>query len=251
MDVPPAVHYMHRRMHPPERSSPVELTELTEAQVPATAALLAEAFGTNPVYGYIFHPSRDPKRGLQWVFERDLRLHMKKRCTRVVASGTVDATLTWVPPEGVAIGLWDLVKQGVLLMPLRFGASALLRMVELMESIEQMQQRLWKGRPHGHLELVAVRPELRGRGIASRMVREHLEAVVDAQPARDEAGRPLSYGHPVSLTTQLESNVRLYRALGFEVVEENTLGKRSGGGVRNYFMVRESRYSRAGLSASV
>ena len=33
------------------------------------------------------------------------------------------------------------------------------------------------------------------------------------------------------------------RSLGFEVIEENTLGRREGGGVRSWFMVRESRYS--------
>jgi ribosomal protein S18 acetylase RimI-like enzyme len=154
----------------------------------------------------------------------------------------MEATLTWVPPGGAGNGLWDLVKQGVLLMPLRFGPSSLMRLQEMMTALDQMEQRLMRHRPHWYLSMVAVRAHLRGRGVGSGMILQHLADVVDVRPALDDSGRPLAHGYPVALLTQFESNVRLYRSLGFEVIEENTLGTRAGGGIRNWFMLRESRY---------
>jgi ribosomal protein S18 acetylase RimI-like enzyme len=60
--------------------------------------------------------------------------------------------------------------------------------------------------PHVHLNLVGVRAAERGRGLGAALVR----AVVERSRAH-----PTSRG--VSLSTETESNVGFYRALGFEV----------------------------------
>ncbi len=74
--------------------------------------------------------------------------------------------------------------------------------------------------PHCHLGPVAVDPLVRGKGVGSRLLADHVE--------RLDVGEETGY-----LETDKAANVRLYRRFGFEVVAcANVLG------VPNWFMVR-------------
>lgn len=80
--------------------------------------------------------------------------------------------------------------------------------------------------PHHHLNMIGVRRERRGRGLA----RPLLEAVHGL-----EDGDPASAG--VSLATEVERNVRLYEHFGYRVLGRATAGSR-GAGLETWAMFR-------------
>lgn len=63
--------------------------------------------------------------------------------------------------------------------------------------------------PHWYLEAIGVDPEREGRGFGSALVRAGMQ-----RADRDQT--------PVYLETETERNVRFYKHLGFEVVEQTS-----------------------------
>jgi ribosomal protein S18 acetylase RimI-like enzyme len=137
--------------------------------------------------------------------------------------------MTWVPPSETRFGLLDYLEEGILLMPLRFGITSMRKMLAASKRNHEMIDQVTQGKPHQYLSMVAVHPKLQGRGIGRKMIERYLAVEIDCTD-----GKRL----PVVLTTQLESNVRFYRHLGFEVRATHEV-RVSGIRYTNWTMTRE------------
>ncbi|WP_158277371.1 GNAT family N-acetyltransferase [Opitutus sp. ER46] len=192
------------------------------------ADLLVEVFWDNPVYRQIFGP-KDTMRGLRWVFRREVLLNLRYGEVKVIClpgeTGQVIGTFSLTPPDAAAPSVFDYVRLGILGMPFRFGPAALVRMLSLMKQNERTIATAMQGVRCWYLGLVAVSPRHRNQRIASGSLAQAFAA--------------LGPSSEVVLSTQLESNVRLYTRLGFQVVAEPPLGWRHDK-VRNWVMYRNA-----------
>jgi ribosomal protein S18 acetylase RimI-like enzyme len=117
-----------------------------------------------------------------------------------------------------------MIRSGMLAMPFRIGFRQFVRFGAANEIMAKLHRRLVPT-PHWYLLIVAVDPELQGKGAGSALVKEGL--------ARADAA-----GVPCYLETSEETNIGFYRRLGFEVVASAVLGQ---GGPPAWAMRRDAR----------
>lgn len=113
----------------------------------------------------------------------------------------------WLAP-GRDIGLWAMAKSGFALARFTMGLPGNDRkwMMAVINQIGERRKALMP-RPHWYLAAIGVDPDSQGEGIGSALMRHGI--------ARADDGH-----HPIYLETDTESNVRFYRNLGFDVLEE-------------------------------
>lgn len=181
---------------------------------PATATLAA-AFSNDPAMVWMFPDERVRQRRLpglmRWIFEDHLRHGM------ALGTAGCEAVTLWRPPGSVhdhaALTPVAVVRFLGLL------GTAVLRAEKLDRTIDR---HLPKGEQQFYLRMAAVRPDCQGQGLGGATIRAGLA----------EADRA---GLPSVLETATESNVGLYRALGFELIDDWRVGK---GGPRFWTMTR-------------
>lgn len=185
---------------------------LEAGQIEQTAAMLARAFDIDAAYRYLF-PGDERAAALSDLFRRNLSIHLPYRCTRVACEGDrVVATLTIRPPGGIDDGPLVLLRHGFLPFALARGPRAIRRLLWLKSTYGRLEDEAASGRPHWHLHMVAVEPQMQGRGIGTQLLSESLEAAIG--PASE---------HPIVLTTHLEQNLAFYKGAGFLVCGERRL----------------------------
>lgn len=208
------------------QTAPFAVRPMESEDVSAVAAILTDVFADNPVYRLIFRTS-DTKKGLRWLFERNLLLNQRHGTVKVIclpaAPRQIVGTFSLTPADADAPSVIEYVKLGVLGMPFRFGLPALLRMFSLMNQNEQKIAAAVNVTGCWYLGLVAVAKPHRSRGIASGALAQGFAELEG--PSR------------VVLSTQLESNVRLYTRLGFQVLAEDPMEWRQNR-VQNWVMGR-------------
>ncbi len=188
---------------------PLGVRSLGLADVDATAALLAEAFDRDPAYVYLFPRPSERPGGLRDFFARNLRTHLSHGCTYVATAGeAVVATVTLRPPDGFAISLLTMIRQGLLSFGRAHGWSAVRRLLALKDAYDDLEAQVAGGERHWHVHMMAVTPQRQGRGLGSTLVREVLARTADA---RSQLDAPAAV-----LTTHEERNVVFYERVGFE-----------------------------------
>jgi GNAT superfamily N-acetyltransferase len=188
--------------------SPLTMRQLVLGDVHATAAVLAAALDDDPAYQFLFPDARRRREGLADLFARNLQTHLPYRCTSVaVDGGRVVGTVTLRPPEGFAISLWTMVRQGLIPFALAHGRLAVRRLFALKKTYDDLEARLARGDRHWLVHMMAVDPDRQGRGVGSRLL-EHVLA-----RTTDEA----TSAAPSVLTTHRERNVVFYERAGFVV----------------------------------
>lgn len=170
----------------------------------AASEIMVQAFIDGPMWTYLV-PDGDRRRELLHRF-----YHMFIR--RVIESG--EAYGVGRPLQGVAV--WVAAFQGddwaarpsemaylkMLSDPLLSSRSDA---VALFSTLDRLQRHHAPG-PHFYLSSIGVVPEVRGRGIASRLIR-YLLAMADARSL------------PVYTETVKASNVDIYKHYGFTIVQ--------------------------------
>jgi ribosomal protein S18 acetylase RimI-like enzyme len=168
----------------------------SEADTDALSCLLAEAFGTDPVFNWIARPGP----GRVEVMEEFFRWLLE---TRAILFGEVwmseGVVAVWIPPDAPASpgGFFEQLRLLPMFVRLcgisRFGRGS--AMGDAMERNHPHER-------HFYLAFVAVAPTRQGLGLGSAILETNLKHI-DAQ------------GMPAYLENSNPKNARLYERLGF------------------------------------
>ena len=213
------------------------LCELPAECIHDAAVLAANAMVDNSIYVTMCHgPNYDGKNNnnndnddrmfrkqfLTWLFERNFRLRLGTSVNRAVFENSSSddgkkkkllAFFMFVSPDVPNVGLLDMLREGFLLVPIKFGFGVMKRLLSIKDEYERIEHAVMD--KHGitslyKLERMVVHPSYQGKGVGSKAL----------QQALDEAD---TKGLPVLLGTQEERNLRFYNKLGFEVVDTANL----------------------------
>ncbi len=206
--------------------------KLAECDFESAAALLADAFFSNPAHVYLFPSESQRYKALPWLLQHNLAAQAPLHHSFCIAqeSGsparrTIVAMGFWHPPGSSSVSIRGLLRPGFLAVPIHCGVGAARRLLEVTRCLED-ERRAALGSAHAwYLNNMAVAPALRGSGLGSELLARELRDRIDPS------------GHVAALATQRPENVRFYRRLGFEVVADRTLGS-SRLSFRNWIMVR-------------
>ena len=199
------------------------LRKLNVQEIPVMASFLAEIFINNGIYITIFPNLETRKKRLSWLFEKNLLLQRAEKNTWVLVPDDtlqithikdIVATVTFMPSAERKNTISDYVKQGLLAMPFRFGLSALINLLKANEVNERSIENIAMDDPYWYLCMVAVAPEHRRKGIAKQLINNVI--LTNNTEALHNSYKT------ILLTTQLESNVRLYSELGFTPMDSST-----------------------------
>ncbi len=183
--------------------SQITITPARGDELPAAAAVLAEAFEADPMLVAIV-PEQDRRR------ERLTHLFHATLAAGPFATGTIDVAhdeegsllgvAAWEGPDGQRGALGRLVGQTPLFVR-ALGWRGIPRAFSVFARLERQRPRS----PHWYLTEVGVAERARGRGVGAQLISTHLHAL--------DGMRQSAY-----LESSTPVNRRLYRRLGFEEV---------------------------------
>lgn len=195
-------------MTDPDRSrtdSPDPVAVLTPDHAPAVVAVLAESFHDYPVMRFVLGESTD---------EGDYATRLETLITFFVMARVLRGETLLGVREGDGLVAAALVSRPGGPSPPRLAQLREETWADLGAGERERYERFGEATnpfavadDHLHLNMIGVRPAAQGRGLGRRL----LEAV-HARSAAD----PASTG--VSLSTEVESNVPLYRRFGYRVL---------------------------------
>jgi len=211
-----------------ENLGPLEQLPLTH--VDEAARLAAEAFRESPWYNYIFQDLDENARieAMVWIFVRNIHLRLgAARCIfHRPASKDPEMVCFFMLqlPGTEPIGMWQMIRVGILKLPILFGMGALRRMLEVMAHADKIARdfreeckAVGDETSFCMLERMVVKPRYQGTGVGSYGLR----AGIAEAAARGEG---------IFLTTQEERNVTFYSRLGFKEICFAPFPFQSGGG---------------------
>jgi GNAT superfamily N-acetyltransferase len=178
---------------------PVRSRRATATEIPAISATLARAFSADPVFAWTFPDADRRAANLPALMEPFVRAYVRHRHT-YVTEGVTGAAL-WLPPD---TPLMDGAEEAAFAAELEeLAGPDVGRLFELLELFDAHHPdgRFWT------LQLLAVEPELQGRGIGSGLL-----APVLAKADSDQV--------PVYLEATSRLNRALYERHGFETIGE-------------------------------
>jgi GNAT superfamily N-acetyltransferase len=192
---------------------------LTRSDEPAAVASLAAAFAGYPLFPPLC-PDEAPRPRVIAAFCRFL-FRMAVRAGGAFGTADRAAVVCAWPPGTEWPTLWSQFRSGGLSLLWRLGWRGSRVLMRLERGFDAARRKHAAG-PHWYVNLLGVRPESQGKGL-SRAVLGPVFAAADMERL------------PVYLETAAESNVAIYRRLGFDLVGESELA----GGVPNWEMRRD------------
>ena len=187
--------------------------------VDGAATTLERAFSTDPMFTWIFP---DPTRRSQSLRRINrVALEYGLRYGHVTQSDDGMAVAVWTPP-GRAITVGNMVRSGILTVPFRVGFRPFVKFMGANDVMGRIHKK-YAPEPHWYLLIIAVDPELQGRGRGTALLKKGLARA-------DQANCPCY------LETSEERNLAFYERHGFRVVESTSLGD---GGPTGWAMRRD------------
>lgn len=191
----------------------IDISSLVEV-----AAILTDAFETNPAYALIFEDKKHNLReGLLWLFKTNLFLiNNRELLTHVIKekdSGKIIGCYTLIPPGGVKSALSDYTRIGLFGFIRKFGFNTLRKMMGMDSFNKELLNKAIGTNQYYYLSMVALKKECRGSGIGSFAMKNCLKEL-----AKEKRNCNL-----LGLTTQLPENVSFYSKLGFEKIDEGEM----------------------------
>ena len=143
-----------------------------EEELSLAAGIAAKAFAESPFYRYIFPDPPGRIAALTWMFLRNYRIRTGRGHGTFKGAYSADGKLLccfWLFAEDVpGISLWDMLRHGLLEMPLRFGMASMRRMLAVAKWTDQALDGLKHEHPkHVLLERMAVLPDYQGSGVGT------------------------------------------------------------------------------------
>ncbi len=185
---------------------PITVRPAAAADRAAVSGVLAHAFVADPALAYVFPDASRRADRLAHFFDLITATEADPALTDLalgpdgapVAAAIWRAPGTWKTPASTMFAhAWPMLRT--------FG-TALPRALALQAALEAHHP----ATPHWYLEFAGCVPTLHGRGYGGAAIRARL--------AHCDAG-----GHAAALETAKESNLALYRSLGFEVTDSFTV----------------------------
>jgi GNAT superfamily N-acetyltransferase len=177
----------------------VQVRVATTEDSQGAARTLAEAFATDPVWGWAF-PDRD-RLEVWWRFW--LSGALPQGWVRVV--GHVDAVAVWIPPGGHECAPEDESHVETLARALVGDRAPL-----VLETLDRFEANHPRATPHYYLSLLATADQARGHGLGMDLLAENL--------ARIDMQRTAAY-----LESSNPANLGRYESLGFSTIGEFAL----------------------------
>lgn len=181
----------------------------------------------DPAYAFIFGDTA--RRALMRdFFIRHLRTHVPHRCSfvRLAEDGALQATVTLRPPGGIQVQRATLLR-GLFAMALTHGPGVIRRMLFVKSYYEGLEAYTASGPRYWHVHMMAVDPELQGKGIGGALL--------------DDVLRTARGPEPIVLTTHKPINVPFYARARFRVTSEQTVRPLRGEPYTVWCMRREPR----------
>ena len=174
----------------------------------AIVKIYVNAFHEQEQFRWIFQTDGDAHRGaLRLLFHGRLQLLRKYENTHLMIAHEGEEIIgaCGIEPNSCVFSLYDRICAGLLIIALFYGYSCITRLIKLGEELAKDEAPDPRG---GKLIMMAVDTKYQGQGIGSKLVEEILRKW-DAESGGD-----------LTLTTQLESNVKFYKYYGFETTNE-------------------------------
>eukprot|EP00934_Nitzschia_sp_Nitz4_P008930 Nitzschia sp. Nitz4//scaffold105_size73764//53422//54099//NITZ4_005681-RA/size73764-processed-gene-0.22-mRNA-1//-1//CDS//3329532462//8920//frame0 len=190
-----------------------ELHVLDASYIPECANVMAQAFVNSPSYVYIVRGEEEYRlEALEWIFTRNLNLAVGKNPSVLrgilnLETKEVACCFLWTTSEDSDLGFWEMIKEGLLLIPFKYGFSTMSRLLESMNEFEGEVKTKQEAKKVV-LQRMVVRPDFQGQGLGSKALRAILEEKRDT-PVK------------IEFHTQAERNVTFYKRLGWEVVHSS------------------------------
>jgi len=174
---------------------------MTRPDIAAAAALMARAFGDDPMMGWVVPHAPARPRALGAFFAANVRY--ADLYGRVDLAPDDGGAAIWLAPGDYRMTPWRMLRSGHALLPLRMGAPSWRRLRRL-NAYALMQHARTVAGPHWYLYGVGIASDRRRRGLATALLR----------PALDQADRDRL---PCYLETANPLTLPLYERLGFRV----------------------------------
>jgi ribosomal protein S18 acetylase RimI-like enzyme len=181
---------------------------LTASQQKRAAQVLSRAFSRDPFMAYVFPDAQRREQKLAALFQPVIRCSQRYGGVEVTTGG--EGVLGWLSGEYFPLGLSQLVRTGMISIPLRIGPPAFLRLQGHEDVCDSaLEQRATKG--FAYLWVVGISPEAAGQGYGKQVIQSALAAMEHR-------------GHSSCLLrTDNEKNVAIYKRLGFEPIHSATV----------------------------
>ncbi|OLS15458.1 MAG: GCN5-related N-acetyltransferase [Promethearchaeota archaeon CR_4] len=174
-------------------------------QVKDVSRVWAESFADYPLYTYTLPDPGNRVELLQVIFEV-VATYAMRYAKLFATSERLEGVMGYLPADAIHVSSLRMLKSGAFKIPLKVGRMFLKRLMSVTKHFEHLRAK-HANFPHIYLWNVGVQPSLKGQGYGSRLIRSLL---YDLMPRNK----------PCYLETVLESNVRIYEHLGFQVMEK-------------------------------
>ena len=168
--------------------------------VPYLADVSARAFENDPLTDWLRESANDPLAMERQMFKAEYRI--SKRYDLIFTDANRQGVAVWKPP-GARTTLSDRIQQVWMMLGTMKISRRTLAKIRFLMDVEKAHPKA----PHYYLSLLAVAPEMQGKGLGSALMQPILE-LCDRE------------GIPAYLETETESNVRYYCNKGFQVQQE-------------------------------
>ncbi|MDR2765051.1 MAG: GNAT family N-acetyltransferase [Tannerella sp.] len=190
------------------------IEKMRDSEMNEVAAILTDAFKTNPAYSILFQKKNQLEDGLRWLFKTNLFIiNRKQPLTSVVKeknTGKITGTYTLIPPQGTRKTFSTYSKIGLPGFILKFGINPLVRMLGLDNYNKKLLTESMKNSAYYYMSMVVIRKEYRGTGVGTYAIKHAIREHIASNPTCNLIG----------LTTQLPENVIFYSRLGFDKLDE-------------------------------
>lgn len=201
---------------------PVPVEDVGLRHTRAAVAALTAAFADYDMLRALCPDARSRARVVP-AFARML-YRISARTGKAFATAGFAAVACGLPPGSEWPSEWDYLRAGAPSVMWRLGLRAGWRFLKLGPAFDAARAKHMGGRPHWYLHLLGVRPEAQGKGLSRAVLRPMFDAA--------DGDRV-----PIFLETATETNVAIYKRMGFELLGFTELP----GGIPNWEMAREPR----------